>query len=193
MALLEIRNLVVEFTTARGVFRAVDGLDLTLDTGSIVGIVGESGSGKSVAMLAVMGLIAWPGRVSADALRFAGVDLLHLSPRQRRRLIGKDMAMVFQEPTSSLNPCYPVGWQIAESLRAHHQVDRRAVRELVIDLLRQVGIPAPETPARRFPASALRRHEPARDDRHGHRLQSAAADRRRTDHRARCHHPEADP
>jgi len=151
MSLLEIRNLVVEFTTARGVFRAVDGLDLTLDTGSILGIVGESGSGKSVAMLAVMGLIAWPGRVHADALRFAGVDLLHLTPRQRRRLIGKDMAMVFQEPTSSLNPCYPIGWQIAEALRAHHSVDRRAVRELVIDLLRQVGIPAPETRLNAFP------------------------------------------
>ena len=149
--LLEIRNLVVEFTTQRGVFRAVDGLDLTLDTGSILGIVGESGSGKSVAMLAVMGLIGWPGRVRADALRFSGKDLLRLTPRQRRRLIGKDMAMVFQEPISSLNPCYPIGWQIAESLRAHHSVDRRAVRELVIDLLRQVGIPAPETRLGAYP------------------------------------------
>jgi dipeptide transport system ATP-binding protein len=150
-ALLEIRNLVVEFVTPRGVFRAVEGLDLTLDTGAIVGIVGESGSGKSVAMLAVMGLIAWPGRVRADRLRFAGHDLLDLTPRQRRRLIGKDMAMVFQEPTSSLNPCYPIGWQIAESLRAHNALDRRSVRELVIDLLRQVGMPAPETRLRAFP------------------------------------------
>ena len=150
-ALLEIRNLAVEFTTARGVFRAVDGLDLTLDSGAIVGIVGESGSGKSVAMLAVMGLIAWPGRVRADRLHFAGHDLLHMTSHQRRRLIGKDMAMVFQEPTSSLNPCYPVGWQIAESLRAHHTVDRRAVRGQVIDLLHQVGIPAPETRLGAFP------------------------------------------
>ena len=151
MPLLEIRNLAVEFTTARGVFRAVDGLDLTLDDGAIVGIVGESGSGKSVAMLAVMGLIAWPGRVRADRLHFAGHDLLHMTSHQRRRLIGKDMAMVFQEPTSSLNPCYPVGWQIAESLRAHHTVDRRAVRGQVIDLLHQVGIPAPETRLGAFP------------------------------------------
>jgi dipeptide transport system ATP-binding protein len=150
-ALLEIRSLVVEFATARGVFRAVDGLDLTLDSGSIIGIVGESGSGKSVAMLAVMGLIGWPGSVSADRLRFAGHDLLNLTPRQRRHLIGKDIAMVFQEPTSSLNPCYPIGWQIAESLRAHAEVDRRAVRGLVIDLLRQVGIPAPETRLGAFP------------------------------------------
>jgi dipeptide transport system ATP-binding protein len=154
MPLLEIRNLVVEFTTARGVFRAVDGLDLTLDAGGIVGIVGivgESGSGKSVAMLAVMGLIGWPGRVHADWLQFSGIDLLSLSTRQRRRLIGKDMAMVFQDPTSSLNPCYPVGWQIAESLRAHHAVERRAVRGRVIDLLHQVGIPAPETRLGAFP------------------------------------------
>jgi len=151
MALLEIRNLVVEFATARGVFRAVDGLDLTLETGAIVGIVGESGSGKSVAMLAVMGLIGWPGRITADRLRFGDVDLLHLTPRQRRRLVGKDMAMVFQEPMSSLNPCYPVGWQIAESLRAHHAVERRHVQERVIDLLRQVGIPAPHTRLGAFP------------------------------------------
>jgi dipeptide transport system ATP-binding protein len=150
-ALLEIRNLAVEFTTARGVFRAVDGLDLTLDEGAIVGTVGESGSGKSVAMLAVMGLIAWPGRVRADRLHFAGHDLLHMTSHQRRRLVGKDMAMVFQEPTSSLNPCYPVGWQIAESLRAHRTVDRRAVRTHVIDLLHQVGIPAPETRLGAFP------------------------------------------
>ncbi len=151
MPLLEIHNLSVEFTTARGAFRAVDGLDLVLDAGDIVGIVGESGSGKSVSMLAVMGLIAWPGRVRADRLTFAGHDMLRMTPRQRRRLIGKDMAMVFQEPTTSLNPCYPIGWQIAESLRAHHTVDRRAVRGQVIELLRQVGIPAPETRLRAFP------------------------------------------
>ena len=149
--LLEIRNLSVEFPTARGAFRAVDGLDLALGTGDIVGIVGESGSGKSVSMLAVMGLIAWPGRVRADVLRFAGHDLSHMTPRQRRRLVGKDMAMVFQEPTTSLNPCYPIGWQIAESLRTHHTVDRRAVRDHVVDLLRQVGIPAPETRLGAFP------------------------------------------
>ena len=151
MALLEIRNLAVEFPTARGVFRAVDGLDLTLDSGAIVGVVGESGSGKSVAMLAVMGLTTWPGRVTADRLNFAGVDLLNLTSHQRRRLIGKDMAMVFQEPTSSLNPCYPIGWQVGESLRAHHAVDRRAVRGRVIELLHQVGIPAPETRLNAFP------------------------------------------
>jgi dipeptide transport system ATP-binding protein len=151
MALLEIRNLSVEFATARGTFRAVDGLDMSLETGEILGVVGESGSGKSVSMLAVMGLIPYPGKVRAEVLRFDGSDLLGLTPRQRRALVGKDIAMVFQEPMTSLNPCYPVGWQIAESLREHNAVPRDQVRGRVVELFRQVGIPAPETRLRAFP------------------------------------------
>jgi len=134
MSLLEIRNLAVEFATGRGRFRAVDGVDVTVEEGEILCVVGESGSGKSVAMLAVMGLIAWPGRVTADVMRFAGVDLMGLPARQRRRLIGKDMAMVFQEPMSSLNPCYSVGWQIGEALRVHHAVERARVHDRVVEL-----------------------------------------------------------
>ena len=149
--LLEIRNLSVSFATARGNFRAVDGLDMDVAEGEVLGVVGESGSGKSVSMLAVMGLIATPGKVSADVMRFDGQDLLGLSGRQRRAIVGARMAMVFQEPTSSLNPCYPVGWQIAESLRAHDAVPRAQVRGRVIELLRQVGIPAPEGRLRAFP------------------------------------------
>jgi dipeptide transport system ATP-binding protein len=102
-------------------------------------------------MLAVMGLIAWPGRVTADVMRFDGIDLLGLSPRQRRKLVGKDVAMVFQEPMSSLNPCYTVGWQIAESLRAHSAVPKAKVRDRVVELLDQVGIPAPASRLRAFP------------------------------------------
>jgi len=151
MPLLEVRNLAVEFATTRGRFRAVDGVDVDIDTGEILCIVGESGSGKSVSMLAVMGLIAWPGRVTADVMRFDGTDLLGLSTRQRRKLIGKDIAMVFQEPMSSLNPCYPVGWQIAEALRAHNMVSGRKVRDRVVELLDQVGIPAPATRMGAFP------------------------------------------
>ena len=147
MPLLEIRNLAVEF----GGFRAVDGVDMTVEEGEILSVVGESGSGKSVSMLAVMGLIAFPGRVTADSLRFDGIDLLGLSPRARRRVVGRDMAMVFQEPMSSLNPCYPVGWQIAEALRAHNAVPRPQIRARVIELLDQVGIPAPATRLRAFP------------------------------------------
>ncbi len=151
MPLLEVRNLCIAFATARGCFRAVDGVDITLEAGEVLCIVGESGSGKSVSMLAAMGLIGWPGRVSAEAMRFAGTDLLSLSSRQRRQLVGKDMAMVFQEPMSSLNPCYPVGWQIAEALRTHHAVPRARVRDRVVELLEQVGIPAPATRLGAFP------------------------------------------
>jgi len=141
MALLEIRNLAVEFGTARGRFRAVDGVDVTVDEREVLCIVGESGSGKSVSMLAAMGLIAWPGRVTADMMRFGGTDLLGLSARDRRKVVGKDMAMVFQEPMTSLNPCYPVAWQIAEALRAHNAVPKPKVRDRVVELLEQVGIP----------------------------------------------------
>jgi dipeptide transport system ATP-binding protein len=147
MPLLEIRDLSVEF----GTFRAVDGVDVVLNEGEILCIVGESGSGKSVSMLAAMGLIAYPGRVRADTMRFDGTDLLTISGRARRKLVGKDMAMIFQEPMSSLNPCYPVGWQIGEALRAHHAVPRRMVRDRVIELLDQVGIPAPSTRMSAFP------------------------------------------
>ena len=141
MALLEIRNLAVEFGTARGRFRAVDGVDVTVEESEILCVVGESGSGKSVSMLAAMGLIAWPGRVTADVMRFGGTDLMGLSARDRRKVVGKDMAMVFQEPMTSLNPCYPVGWQIAEALRAHHAVPNRQIQDRVVELLDQVGIP----------------------------------------------------
>jgi dipeptide transport system ATP-binding protein len=151
MPLLEVRDLSVEFGTARGSFRAVDGVDLSVDEGEILCIVGESGSGKSVLMLAAMGLIGYPGRVAADVLRFRGLDLQTMPSGQRRRLAGRDMAMVFQEPMSSLNPCYPVGWQIAETLRVHEAVPRRAVHGRVVELLDQVGIPAPSTRLGAFP------------------------------------------
>ena len=151
MALLEIRNLAVEFGTARGRFRAVDGVDVTVEEGEVLCIVGESGSGKSVSMLAAMGLIAWPGLVTADVMRFGGIDLLGLSARERRKVVGKDMAMVFQEPMTSLNPCYSVGWQIGEALRAHDAVPKAKVRDRVVELLDQVGIPDPGRRMGAFP------------------------------------------
>jgi dipeptide transport system ATP-binding protein len=149
--LLEVRNLRVTFETERGPMPAVDGVDLDVDPGDVLGLVGESGSGKSVAMLAVMGLVRRPGRVSADRLAFDGIDLRGLAPRARRRLVGRDIAMIFQEPMSSLNPCFTVGWQIAEALRVHTPLGRAARRARVIELLRHVGIPAPEARMRAFP------------------------------------------
>jgi dipeptide transport system ATP-binding protein len=146
-ALLEVRNLSVDF----GPFHAVEGVDLTVAAGEVLCVVGESGSGKSVSMLAVMGLLPRTGRVAADRVAFRGGDLLHATPRGRRRLIGREMAMVFQEPTTSLNPCYPIGWQIAEAMRAHHAAPRAEIRGRVVALLGQVGVPAPEQRMRAFP------------------------------------------
>ena len=144
MSLLSIRNLSVEFATSSGRFRAVDAVDLDVDTGDLVAIVGESGSGKSVTMLALMGLLPWTATITADELRFDGKDLRDLNSHARRRIIGNDLAMIFQEPMSSLNPCFTVGWQIKESLRAHQGLDRAQRQRRSIELFEQVGIPDPE-------------------------------------------------
>jgi len=107
MALLEIENLSVEFPSHQGVMHAVEGVSLTVDSGEVLGIVGESGSGKSVTMMALMGLVAYPGRIKADRLRFDGHDLLALSERDRRRWPGKDWARIFQDPTTASTPALP--------------------------------------------------------------------------------------
>ncbi|MGX5733204.1 ABC transporter ATP-binding protein [Bosea thiooxidans] len=151
MPLLEIENLSVEFPTSQGTLRAVDRIDLTLDEGEVLGVVGESGSGKSVTMLALMGLVGYPGRVRADKLRFDGRDLLTMSARERRHITGKDVAMIFQEPSTSLNPCFTIGFQLAETLRKHEGMDRKAAKRRAIELLEQVGIPAPESRLKAFP------------------------------------------
>ncbi len=151
MALLEIENLSVDFPSRDNVMHAVEGVSLTLEAGDVLGIVGESGSGKSVTMMALMGLVAFPGRVTADRLRFDGHDLLALSPRERSRLTGKDLAMIFQDPTTSLNPCFTVGFQLAESLQLHMGMDAKAARKRSIELLEQVGIPAPESRLKAYP------------------------------------------
>ena len=151
MPLLEIENLVVEFQTASGPFRAVDGVSLKVSEREVLAIVGESGSGKSVSMLAVMGLLPWTAKVTADKMTFAGRDLLSMSVADRRKMVGKDMAMIFQEPMTSLNPCFTVGFQIEEVLKAHMGLDRKARRARAIELLKQVGIPQPEERLSSFP------------------------------------------
>ncbi|HEY1229713.1 MAG TPA: ABC transporter ATP-binding protein, partial [Ramlibacter sp.] len=142
MPLLEIEDLHVDFPTQGSVLHAVEGVSLAVDQGEVLGIVGESGSGKSVAMMALMGLVGHPGRVRAKTLRFGGHDLLGLSAAQRRRLVGKDLAMIFQDPTTSLNPCFTIGDQLVETLRLHLPLDRAGARRRAIELLEQVGIPA---------------------------------------------------
>ena len=151
MALLEIRNLTVEFDTASGPFRAVDAVDFTVEKGDVLAIVGESGSGKSVAMLAVMGLLPKTATVTGDLMRFGAHDLARMTPRERRQVIGRDMTMIFQEPMSSLNPCFTVGFQIGEALKTHLGMNRAQRRHRSIELLDAVGIPEPERRLASFP------------------------------------------
>ncbi|MFZ4534514.1 MAG: ATP-binding cassette domain-containing protein, partial [Alsobacter sp.] len=151
MSLLEIRNLSVSFATRAGAFRAVDGVDLTVDQNDVVAVVGESGSGKSVAMLAVMGLLPWTATVTADTLRFDGRDLLHMGARARRSIVGRDIAMIFQEPMTSLNPCFTVGFQIGETLKTHLGLDKVARRHRSAELLAEVGITDPERRLSAYP------------------------------------------
>jgi dipeptide transport system ATP-binding protein len=155
MPLLEVEDLHVSFGSEAEPLLAVDGVDLTLDAGEVVGCVGESGSGKSVTALAVMGLVDFPGRVRARRLAFAGHDLRTLPPAQQRRLVGKDMAMIFQDPLASLNPCFTVAFQLTETLRIHgspaERGSARLRRERALELLRQVEIPDPEARLTAFP------------------------------------------
>ena len=151
MALLDIQNLTVEFKTSSGWFRAVDGVSLHVDAGEVLAIVGESGSGKSVSMLAVMGLLPWTAKITADHITFDGRDLLNMPADERRKITGKDMAMIFQEPMTSLNPCFNVGFQLTESLTHHLGMDRKQARARAIELLEEVGITAPESRLSAFP------------------------------------------
>jgi dipeptide transport system ATP-binding protein len=149
--LLEIRNLSVSFPTRHGPFKAVDGFDLTVERNEVLAIVGESGSGKSVAMLAAMGLLPPATIVAADRMAFDGAELTAMTADARRRLIGKDMAMIFQEPMSSLNPCFTVGFQISEALKTHLGLNRAERGRRVVELLAEVGIPDPARRASAYP------------------------------------------
>jgi dipeptide transport system ATP-binding protein len=149
--LLDIRNLSVSFATRSGAFKAVDGIDISIEPNEVLAIVGESGSGKSVAMLAAMGLLPFTATVSADRMDFDGRDLRGLSAEARRKIAGKDMAMIFQEPMSSLNPCFTVGFQIGETLKAHLGMNRNARKQRIVELLEEVGIPDPKRRASAFP------------------------------------------
>jgi dipeptide transport system ATP-binding protein len=151
MSLLEIKNLSVAFQTAGGMFTAVDRVSLNINPGEVVSIVGESGSGKSVAMLALMGLLPWTAKVTADVLKFDGKDLNTISKNQLRKIIGKEMAMIFQEPMTSLNPCFTVGFQLSEALQIHFGMNRKERKRRAIELLEQVGIPEPEKRLSAFP------------------------------------------
>ncbi|OKP01187.1 dipeptide ABC transporter ATP-binding protein [Xenorhabdus eapokensis] len=143
MALLNVDQLSVHFGDEDVPFRAVDRISYRVEQGEVVGIVGESGSGKSVSSLAIMGLIDYPGRVMAEKLEFGGRDLTKISEKERRQLVGAEVAMIFQDPMTSLNPCYTVGYQIMEALKVHQGGNRKTRHQRAIDLLTQVGIPDP--------------------------------------------------
>jgi dipeptide transport system ATP-binding protein len=151
MALLEVENLTVTFRTASGPFVALDSISYRVDQREVLAVVGESGSGKSVAMLAIIGLLPPSATVSADRMLFEGHDLLRMTPRQRRAIIGKDITMIFQEPMASLNPCFTVGFQIEETLKVHLGMRRRARRARTLGLLEEVHIPDPKHHRRSFP------------------------------------------
>jgi dipeptide transport system ATP-binding protein len=151
MSLLEINNLSVLFGSGPNPFPAVEGLDLSVEQGEVVGIVGESGSGKSVTMMAMMGLLDGQGKIVADKLRFDGKDMLSLSARERRKIIGKDISMIFQDPMTALNPSYTVGYQIMEVLKTHQGLRGAALKQRALELMEQVEIPAAASRLASFP------------------------------------------
>lgn len=141
--LLTVDKLSVHFGDEGTPFRAVDRISYSVKQGEVVGIVGESGSGKSVSSLALMGLIDFPGKVMAETLEFGGRDLQKMSEKERRQIVGAEVAMIFQDPMTSLNPCYTVGFQIMEAIKVHQGGNRKTRRQRTIDLLTLVGIPDP--------------------------------------------------
>ncbi|MDQ4036288.1 MAG: ABC transporter ATP-binding protein [Chloroflexota bacterium] len=149
--LLEVRGLQTSFHTTDGVVRAVTGLDFHVNRGEVMGLVGESGCGKSVTSLSILRLIAPPGRIEAGEVLFDGQDLLKVRERDMRHLRGDRISMIFQQPTSSLNPVYDVGMQIGEVMELHRAMKRRDARRRAEELLAMVGIPDPKRRIEAFP------------------------------------------
>ncbi|MEH7009311.1 ABC transporter ATP-binding protein [Neobacillus niacini] len=149
--ILEVKNLKTTFSSRKTSFNAVDGISFHVAKGETLGIVGESGCGKSVTSLSIMGLVKPPGTVSGDKIDFNGVNLLKLSKKEMRNLRGSKMGMIFQEPMTSLNPVYSVGDQIGESLKIHKKLKGKVLKEKVVDLLKQVGIPRPDEIYHNYP------------------------------------------
>ncbi|HET7686842.1 MAG TPA: ABC transporter ATP-binding protein [Candidatus Limnocylindria bacterium] len=149
--LLEVEGLQTSFHTRDGVVRAVTGIDFHVNRGEILGLVGESGCGKSVTSLSVLRLIAPPGKIEAGSIRFDGRELLGLRDREMRELRGNRISMIFQQPTSSLNPVFDVGMQLGEVLELHRNMQRRAARTRAAELLRMVGIPDPMRRLKAYP------------------------------------------
>jgi oligopeptide transport system ATP-binding protein len=149
--LLSVRDLEVRFRTERGVVHAVNGISFDISAGETLGIVGESGCGKSVTSLALLGILARNGRVTGGEARFEGRDLLKLSDNELRKIRGREIGMIFQDPMTSLNPVLTIGRQIREAIQTHFDLDKAEANERAADLLRQVGIPSPDVRLRDYP------------------------------------------
>jgi oligopeptide/dipeptide ABC transporter ATP-binding protein len=149
--LLEVKNLETHFPTRAGLVRAVDGVSFHVGEGELLGLVGESGCGKSITALSVMRLVGEPGRIAGGEVRFGGEDLLAATEERMREIRGDDIAMIFQDPMTSLNPVYTVGEQIAEALRLHRRLSRREAREAAVEAMREVAIPDPARRADDYP------------------------------------------
>jgi oligopeptide/dipeptide ABC transporter ATP-binding protein len=160
--LLKVENLAVHFPSRRGTVKAVNDVSFTVAPGEILGLVGESGCGKSMTLLALMGLIPYPGQIVAGEVNFQGQNLRELTGNELRQIRGREIAMIFQDPLTTLNPVFKVGEQVAEALRVHNIVEREkkglfsrsfsgAIREEVVKLLQDVGIPAPEERLEEYP------------------------------------------
>ena len=149
--LLEVQDLRTYFPTRAGLVKAVDGVSFHIDEGELLGLVGESGSGKSITAVSVMRLISPPGKIAGGSIKFKGEELLGASDERMREIRGNDIAMIFQDPMTSLNPVYTVGEQIAEALRLHRKLDRKAAWAAAIEAMKEVSIPSPDRRANDYP------------------------------------------
>src|ERR1051326_7238525 len=142
--LLQVKNLATHFSTREGLVKAVDDISFYIDRGELLPLVGESGCGKSMTALSIMRLVAPPGKIVSGEILFEEIDLLRLSNRDMRGVRGNDIAMIFQDPMTSLNPVFTVGEQIAEALRLHRKLSRTEARKAAVEAMREVSIPDPE-------------------------------------------------
>jgi oligopeptide/dipeptide ABC transporter ATP-binding protein len=149
--LLEVEDLKTYFQTRAGLVRSVDGVSFTVGEGELLGLVGESGCGKSITALSIMRLISEPGKIVGGSIKFKGEELTTASGERMRAIRGNDIAMIFQDPMTSLNPVFTVGEQIAEALRLHRKLDRKMAQEAAIEAMREVSIPSPERRINDYP------------------------------------------
>lgn len=149
--LLEVTDLQTQFPTRAGLVKAVDGVSFTIGEGELLGLVGESGCGKSITALSIMRLISKPGKISGGSIKFKGEELTTASSERLREIRGNDIAMIFQDPMTSLNPVFTVGEQIAEALRLHRKLDRKAAWAAAIEAMKEVSIPSPERRVKDYP------------------------------------------